>query len=129
MQVVKRVEKLFLCGLFSDDKLDIVDQQNVDITVLFTEFCHSSIIAVSDRFNQFIRKGFTRYIKYSGLWIIFQDKVCDRVHQMGFPQSNTSVEEEGVVDFARGFGNCQRCSVCKFVVASDNEVFKGIFRI
>ena len=42
---------------------------------------------------------------------------------------SASVEEEGVVDFARGFGNCQRCSVCKFVVASDNEVFKGIFRI
>ena len=37
MQMVKRVEKLFLRTLLADDELDIVNQQDVVIAVLVPE--------------------------------------------------------------------------------------------
>ncbi len=51
------------------------------------------------------------------------------MHQMGLSKTNTSVEKERIVDFSRGFGNCERCCVGKFVVASDDKRIKGVFRI
>ena len=45
MQMVECVEKLFLRTFFSDDKLDVIDEQHVIVPVFFPEFCHRQLAA------------------------------------------------------------------------------------
>ena len=62
MKVVKCMEKFFLCTFFSYNKLNIVDQKNVIITIFLAECGHCQFISVLTYFksiDQFIRKSFT----------------------------------------------------------------------
>ena len=56
------MEKFFLRTFLSNDKLNIIDQENIDVTVFFTELCHCRIVSVTDGIDQFIRKTLGRNI-------------------------------------------------------------------
>ena len=45
MQMVKCMEKFFLCTFFSDNELDIIDEKNIDVTIFLTEFGHGRLIS------------------------------------------------------------------------------------
>ncbi len=62
------MEKFFLCGFFSYNKLNIIDEKNVNIPVFFTEFAHCRIISVSDGFDQLVGKFLTGYIEKTRLF-------------------------------------------------------------
>ena len=51
MKMVECMEKFFLCTFFSDDKLDIVNEQNIIISVFFTECRHRKFISVFTYFQ------------------------------------------------------------------------------
>ena len=88
------MEKFLLGGFLSYNKLDIVDQQHVDIPVFFTELGHGRIVAVSDGLDQFVGKLLTGGVHNPAGGVFLQNKVGDGVHQMGFSQSHASVEEQ-----------------------------------
>ena len=48
---------------------------------------------------------------------------------MGLSESAVSVNKEGVVVGSGIVGNRKACGMCKLVGASNNEIFKGIFKI
>ena len=50
------MEKFLLRTFFSDNKLDIVDQKHIIVSVFLTEFRGGNIVFVSDRVDQFICK-------------------------------------------------------------------------
>ena len=58
MQLIEGVEKLFLSRLFSYNKLDIVDEKNVDCAVLVTQPRHGRGISSSDGLDHFIGELF-----------------------------------------------------------------------
>ena len=67
VQIIKGMEKLFLCTFLTYNKLDIVDEKHIVVPVLFTKAGHSHFISIFtdfQSFDQFIRKGLTGYIKY-----------------------------------------------------------------
>ena len=89
------MEELFLCTFFSYNELDIINQKYIIITVFIAEFRHCGLVSgsftVLQSFDQLICKCLTGYIEYFFLWILVQNKMRDRVHQMGLSKSNTSI--------------------------------------
>ena len=58
MQGVEGVEELFLSCFLSYYKLDIIDQQNIDVAVFLPEGRKSRVVAVTDRPDQFVGERF-----------------------------------------------------------------------
>ena len=112
MKRVECVEKLLLRALFSYNKLNIIDQKHIDAPVLLAELGCGIVVFVSDCIDQFVRELLGGHVHDLGVWVILQNKVCDRVHQMRFAESNTSINEKRVVDLSRGFCNGKGCRVC-----------------
>ena len=126
------MEKFFLCTFFSYNKLYIVNQKYIIITVLVPESSHCKFISCftnSDRIDQFVGKCLTGYIKHLFGRILLQNIMSNWMHQMRFSQSYTSVKEERIVDFSRWFGYRKGSSMGEIIVSADNERIKGIFRI
>ena len=123
------MEKLFLCGFLANNKLNVINKKNVYSSVFFTKFGHSRSITTSNGFNYFISKLFRSYIKDFHIWILFQNKMSDRVHQMGFAKSGSSIQVKRIIGFARGFRNCKGCGMGKVVVFSDDKGIEGVTRI
>ena len=95
------MEKLFLSGFLSYNKLYIVNQQHIHVPVFFPEGGDSCIISISDGFNQFVCKRFAGDINHLHIRLLGKNKMGNGVHQMGFSQSGSPVNKEGVVHLAR----------------------------
>ena len=63
-------------------------------TSILRYFSRNLVIAVLLLFrilDDFICKFFTRYVENPRRRVLLKNKMCDRMHQMGFAQSNTTV--------------------------------------
>ena len=123
------MEEFFLCTFLTDNELNIIDQQNVVRPVLIAELSRREVVLITDGINQLIGEFLTRYIKNLCIRVIFQNKMTDGMHQMRFSESHASIDKKRVVDFSRGFGNRQRCSMGQIVVGTDYKGIECIFRI
>ena len=74
------MEKFLLGTFFSDNKLDIVDQKHVIVSVFFTEFRGRNVVFVSDRVDQFVCKFLGCHVQNLCARVIFQDEVGDGMH-------------------------------------------------
>ena len=126
---IERVEKLLLRAFLTDNELDIVDQQNIVISVFFTEFRCGNIVFISDGIDQFVGKFLRSHIENFCVWIIFQHKMGDGMHQVGFPKTNASINKQRIVDFSRRFCHRKGCSMGQIIVFADNKCIKRVARI
>ena len=129
MQHIKGMEKFFLGTFFSYYKLDIIDHEYINGTVLVPQLGHGGGITASDRFNYFISKGFGSNINHLHIRILFQDKMADGMHKVGFTQSGTTIYIEGIISVPRWFRYCKTGGMGEFVIASDYEGIKFVLRI
>ena len=129
MQGIKGVKKFLLCRFLSYNKLDVIDEKNVDGAVFVTKSCHGLRITASDGFNHFIGKLFTCDVQNTHIRILFQNIVSDGMHQMRFTKSGTSVEKQGIVDRARSFCDSDAGRLCKTVIGADNKGIKAVFYV
>ncbi len=100
---------------------------SISRTSILRYFSRNFVIAVLLPFRIASISSFVKvHSLHKVLWSVdyFPDKVCDRVHQMGFPKSNTSVEEERVVDFARRFGNCKDAACANLLLLPTTKFSK-----
>ena len=71
MEVVEGMEKLFLGGLFSYNKLHVVDEQYVDAAVLVPRnFVHGGAVSVSDGVDELVGEGLGGDVEHPGLGIL-----------------------------------------------------------
>lgn len=68
------MEKFFLCRFLTDNKLDIIDEEDVVVSVFFTELRGGNIVFVPDRIDQFVRKLLTCNVENLRFWIVFKIK-------------------------------------------------------
>ena len=59
---VKGMEKLLLCALLSYNKLNIVDQENVVVSVLFAKLCGGDIVFITDGVDQLVGELFAGHV-------------------------------------------------------------------
>ena len=123
------MEKFFLCRFLSYNKLNIIDKKNINVSVFFTKLGHCRVISITDCFDQFVGKLFTGNVKYFAVFIMINNEMSNRMHQMSFSQTCTAIDKERIVGITRGFGNCKSCCLGKFIIASDYKGIKSVFWI
>ena len=77
LQCIKCMEEFYLCLLLALQKLDIVDNQAVDIAVFLTEGFRGFVL---NRVDDFVGEFFTGGVQYLHAGIILLDAVADSVH-------------------------------------------------
>ncbi len=120
------MKKFLLGAFFPGQKLNIVDQQDIDAAILVAEI---NRFIVADGIDQFIGKLLRRGIHDLELRIMLQGVMPDSVHQMCFSQPNASINEKRVVSLGNRLGHGQRGGVSETVAVSNHKCFKNIFRI
>ena len=95
------MEKFLLGTFFSDDELDIVDEQGVVVPVFFPKFRGGDVVFVTDGVDQLIGEFFRGNIQNLGVFVVFQDKMGDGVHQVGLSQPHAPVDKQGIVHLSR----------------------------
>ena len=97
LRVVKRIEgmeKFSLGALFPSEKLNIVDQQDVNRAIPFAEIQHA---IVANRVDHFVHESFGRDVGESQASIVLHHVLPHRVHQMRLAQTDTAIDKERVV--------------------------------
>ncbi len=99
------------------------------LPVFLAEFTHGGVISVTDRLDQFIGEFFAGNIENLTVVIIFNDKMCNGMHQMGLAKSCTTIDKQRIVRISRRFRYCQGCSLSQFVVAAHDKSIECIFGV
>ena len=120
------MEELFLGPVFTGEKLDVVDQQDVDRPVAGPEIVHPSFL---DGGDHLVHELLARHIGDPPAGVLFQNGVADGVHQVGLAQTNAAIEEERVVGLGGGFCHRPAGGVREARVVADHEMLELEFRI
>ena len=117
----KCMEEFLLRTLFTDDELDIVNKEHVNVSVFLAELGHCHVVAVTDGVDQFICKIFTGDVENLGLRIILQYKMSNRMHQVCLSESHSRIKVKRVVDFTRRFRYCEGGCVREHIISAHDK--------
>ncbi len=121
MQGVKGMEKFFLGRFFAGDKLDIVNQQDVDAAI----FLSKGLGGVrADRIDQVVGKLFGRNIQH--LQAAPGAVVADGVQQVGLSQPDPAVQEERIISLGWFFGHRLRGGMRQPVAGPNHKIIKAV---
>src|SRR4029453_16842404 len=95
---VECVKKFFLGTLFAPEKLDVVNQEKVDLTITLPEFDQ---ITVLDGVDELVDEQFAGDINHLHVFLLGPDVLADGLHQVGLAKTDTAINEQRVVR-ARG---------------------------
>ena len=123
MQRVEGVKELFLRRLFAGQKLNVVDQQHVDLTVAIAKLRRAVVL---QRDNELVGELFAGQVDDVGGEVILHNAVADRVHEVRLAQTDAAVQEQRIIGVGRGAGDRLRGGVREPVGVADHELFKGV---
>src|SRR2546428_8259111 len=126
MQRIEGMEKLFLSTFLLGQELNVVHQQNVNVTKLVAEAGH---LVVTQRVDHLIGEFLAGEVADGGLGLATFDLMSDGLHEMGLAHANTAVKEEGVIRLGRAFCDRQGGGVGKLVARADDERVKSVSRV
>ena len=118
------MEKFLLGGGFARDKLDIVHQQHIRLTVFGAEFRRG---AGADGLDQLVGDIFALGIDDFHRRRAALDLVANSIQQMGFPQSGGAIDKQGIIISSGLAGYSLGGRMGEFVGGAHDKVFKGIF--
>ena len=84
------MEEFFLCTHFTGTKLNIVDHQQIHLTIFDTEFFRRTVL---QRFNEFVGHKCAFGVQNTHIGIVFTDLVTNGIQQVRFPESRSTVNE------------------------------------
>ena len=116
------MEELLLRGLLACDKLDIVHQQRVGLTVFLAEFGGR---ALADGFDNLVGEVIALDIDDVHVGIGAGNLIADGVQQMGFSQTGIAVNKQGIIESCGLGGHSQRSGVGEFVGGAHNKGIEG----
>ena len=88
------MEELILRLFASREELDIVDDEEVDLLIVFLEFVD---LLVPYRFHQFARESFGSDVFYDFFRVVRLHLVSQGLKKVCFPESDASIYEKRVV--------------------------------
>ena len=113
MQGIKGVKEFLLRTFFGREKLYVVNNQDIDITVIFFKLGH---FAAGDGADKVVGKSFTGNINDICAARSFFYFLANSLGEVGFAQPNAAVYKEGIVLFSRIRGDFPSYSKGKGVV-------------
>ena len=117
------MEKLFLAPLTLPQKLNIVDYQNVHGSVLTLEVREFPLFNGTDKA---VYEFLAAQKLYGNIRIFIFCLMADRVQHMRFAQSDTAIQEKGVVSITRRITYRDTACMGKPVGRADNEAIESI---
>jgi hypothetical protein len=120
------MEKLCLSSLFSRNKLDVIDEKNINLSKFISKFIH---LLIADRVNELIGKFFRGQITdffNVGQNTVMNDMVSDRMQKVCFSKSHPTVDKEGVVVLGGQVGDRKGSRIRKLVAGSNDKILKCI---
>ncbi len=97
---VEGVKKLLLGAILARKKLDVVDEQGIQLTVALLEVVDGVMLQGAHHVHD---EAFGAHIEHLGIGIALEDGVAHRLHEMGLAQSDAAIDIQGVVGFPRVF--------------------------
>ena len=123
---IESMEKFFLGTLFSAEKLNVVNQEQVSLAITFPEFDQ---VVVLDRVDELVDEEFAGKINHFRVLLFRHHVLPDRLHQVRFAKTDAAVNKERVVGARRRLRNRETGRMRDFVVRSNDERFECIARI
>src|SRR5215467_6053553 len=123
MEGVEGMKKLLLGALTPGQELNVIEDQDIDLAEPSLEFSHPF---APNRAYQFIHEGLGRHEQHpaaSGARV--PELMSDGGHQMSLAETDATINEEGVVFFARSLGDRQRGGMGELVARPHYEFGKG----
>ncbi len=88
------MEELFLRSFFVTEELNIINQQQVNISVLLTKLF--LLFVLMELMKSLAKFSLVTYLMLAA-GLFFQDQIPDRLHQIRFSQANAAVNKQRVV--------------------------------
>src|ERR1044071_4095415 len=88
---VEGVEKLFLRALLASEKLDVIDQKQVRLSIAFAKL---NQIVVLNCVDKLVDKKFARKVHHLRVFLFHPNVLTDRLHQMRLAEPDSAVNEE-----------------------------------
>ena len=124
MQVVEQVEKLLLGFLLSAEKLNVIDNQDIYLTEGMGELSQGVVL---DGIYEIVRECLTRQVQNLSTGLKGDNLITDGVSQVGFSQSNFSVNEKWVeAGLARTIGDGHTSAARQPIAICLDEAFKRV---
>ena len=120
------MEKFILRRLFFTEKLNVIDEQHVNLAVFFTE---RVAFAGADGIDELIHEGLGRYIEYVLIRIVVQYMIADRVQKVRLAKAGIAPDKQRVVGISGPVGNGQAGVIGQLIMCSFNKGFEGITRV
>ncbi len=121
-QRIESMEELFLGALLAADELHIIDHQDIDAAELLLER-HGVLEA--ERADKLVHELLGAEIQHLAFRGLLMDCPADGVHQVGFTEADTAIEEQRVERHIIAFGHPAGSGMGQFVRLADNKIVEG----
>lgn len=122
---IEGVEEFFLSGVLARKKLNVIDKEGLGRAVFHLEV--SGVLA-ADAGDDFVGEGFGGGIDDLGGGVNAEQFVTDGLHEVGFSDTDTTPEKEGVVVFAGLLNDSLGGSKGQLVTGGDVKFFQNVIR-
>ena len=116
------MEEFFLRAFLAGEELNVVDQQRIEGPVDPLEVGNPVVLQGTDHVGD---ETLGMDVGDFGVRIPIEDQVSDRVHQMGFAEADTAVDEERVIGSARIHADLIGCGAGQLVALALDEIREG----
>jgi hypothetical protein len=120
------VEKLLLGRRLSLQKLDVVDEKDVEVAIARLEGLAAGGL---QRRNELVGERLGGGVASAEGRGVVAQVVGDRRQQVGLPQAWWAVQEKGIVGLRGSLGDGKRGAVGKPVARTDHEALEGVVRV
>ena len=115
------MEKFFLSLFLTTDKLNIVHQKNISVSVFVSK---SWSWTFSDSLNKFVSKIITLNIYYISFRMIFLYFITNGTKQVSFSKTTVTIKKKRIISTGWVLSNCNWSSMSKFIGWTYNESIK-----
>jgi len=117
------MEKLLLTLLAFAEKLDVVDDEDIDAPMLILEIGQPALF---NRADKTVDELFAAQKADGQIAVVFAGGMADGMKKMSFAQSHAAVQKEGVVNCAGILTDGNAAGMCQAIAGTDDEIVKRI---
>jgi hypothetical protein len=123
------MEKLLFGAFLSRDELDVIDEKNIHSSKFISKLIH---LIKAERVDEFIGEflcGQIADLLDIGKDPLLKDVDADRMEEMSLSQTDSTVEEQGIIILCGHIGDSEARRVGELVARTDDKVIKRIFGV
>src|SRR5262249_26700442 len=123
VEVVEGMEELLLRPLLAGNELDVVDEEEVDVSIFGAKLRRS---IVADGVDELVGEALRREVEQAKRGIEAGDLMTDGMKEVGLAKSDAAVDEERIVGFRWQLGHRMARGLRKLVRVPDDESIERV---